>query len=81
MSSEQPKNASPYTKSAMKKQAAGLAPRAYSIPQFCTVYGISRSKCYVEIGAKRLPIRKIGRTVLIAVEDAEAWFASFAEAA
>lgn len=85
MPTEQPENASKFTsryaKSAMREQALGLAPRAYNIPQFCACYSISRSKAYQEIGTKRLPVRKVGKTVLIAVEDAESWFASFAEAA
>ena len=72
---------SPYAKSEMRKQADGLQPRALSIPQFCTVYSVSRAKVYEEIKSGRLRIRKIGKATRIAVEDGESWFASFAEAA
>lgn len=70
-----------FSKRAMKQQAVGLQPRAYTIPEFCAVYNVSRSKAYEEIKAKRLKIRKAGRATLVATEDAEAWFLSLGEAA
>ena len=72
---------SPYSKKSMARQASGLTKRAYTIPEFCSVYNLSRSKAYVEIKAKRLRIRKAGRATLVAIEDAEAWFSSLVEAA
>jgi hypothetical protein len=53
-------------------------PRAYSIREYCDPSGIGRSQAYVEIANGRLRIRKVGRRTIIAVEDAEAWFASCA---
>jgi hypothetical protein len=70
-----------YSKKEMWRQADGLAKRAYTIPEFCSVYNLSRSKAYEEIKAKRLRIRKAGRATLVATEDAEAWFLSLVEAA
>jgi hypothetical protein len=58
---------------------AGDAQRhAYRIPEFCSAYGISRSQAYIEIAARRLKIRKVGRRTLVATEDAQDWFAACA---
>lgn len=50
--------------------------KAYDINSFAEAYSIGRTKVYEEIGSKRLRATKLGRRTLIAVEDAEAWFAS-----
>jgi len=48
--------------------------KAYSIPQFCEAYGISRSKLYVALKKGEGPrIMKFGGRTLISVEAAEAW--------
>jgi hypothetical protein len=52
--------------------------RGYSIDEFSTTYRICRAKAYDEIKAGRLKIRKVGRRTIIAVEDAEDWFAACA---
>jgi len=65
-----------FSKKAMKQQASGLQLRAYSIPEFCGVYNVSRSYAYEEIKLGRLKIRKAGRATLVAVEDAETWFSN-----
>ena len=70
-----------YSKKNMARQASGLTKRAYTIPEFCSVYNLSRSKAYEEIKTQRLRIRKAGRATLVATEDAEAWFSSLVEAA
>lgn len=43
------------------------------------VMGLSRGSLYKEIGAGRLPVRKAGRTTLIAMKDIHAWFESLPE--
>ena len=52
--------------------------RGYSIDEFSTKHRICRAKTYDEIKAGRLKIRKVGRRTIIAVEDAEDWFAACA---
>jgi hypothetical protein len=68
-------NATPsgFSKAAMKQRAGHLQRRAYSIPEFCAVYNIGRSKAYEEAKAGRLRVRKIGRASIITHDDAEEW--------
>ena len=47
-----------------------------TVAQFKNRYSISHSAFYREVAAKRIPIRKIGRSTRIAVADAEAWAAN-----
>lgn len=49
---------------------------ALTVASFTARYGVSRTRVFGEIKAGRLPARKAGRVTLIAVEDADAWFAS-----
>ncbi len=53
--------------------------RAMSVRDFCTEYGVSRSKAYelFREGAVR-PV-KLGVKTLIRVDEAEAWLASLPE--
>lgn len=48
--------------------------RAYSVTEFCELYGIGRSKAYDEMKAGRLKYRKCGRRRLIGEDDARDWF-------
>ena len=57
------------------KQSALPQKRGFSIDSFCRTYGICRSLVYVEIREGRLRARKAGRRTVIALEDAEDWFA------
>jgi excisionase family DNA binding protein len=50
--------------------------RAFSIPEFCLLYGVCRTTVYEEIRAGRLRAVKVGRRTLILVDDAEAWLAA-----
>jgi predicted DNA-binding transcriptional regulator AlpA len=48
--------------------------KAYTIPEFCDAYSISRSKFYEMRKAGSGPrIMKVGRRTLISVEAATAW--------
>jgi predicted DNA-binding transcriptional regulator AlpA len=48
--------------------------KAYTIPEFCDAYSISRSKFYEMQKAGSGPrIMKVGRRTLISVEAATAW--------
>jgi excisionase family DNA binding protein len=47
-----------------------------SFRQWYERVGISRTKAISEINSGRLPARKLGSKILIAKEDADAWFAS-----
>lgn len=49
--------------------------RAYSIPEFCQLYELGRTKTYQEINAGRLKAVKIGSKTLIRADDAEEWLA------
>jgi predicted DNA-binding transcriptional regulator AlpA len=50
------------------------AKKAYTIPEFCDAYSISRSKFYEMRKAGSGPqIMKVGRRTLISVEAATAW--------
>ena len=46
---------------------------AYSLVNFASRHGISRSKVYGEIRAGRLTARKIGDRTIILAEDGKAW--------
>jgi hypothetical protein len=48
-------------------------PDAYSLVNFASRHGISRSKVYGEIRAGRLTARKIGDRTIILAEDGKAW--------
>jgi hypothetical protein len=48
-------------------------PDAYSLGNFASRHGISRSKVYGEIRAGRLTARKIGDRTIILTEDGKAW--------
>jgi hypothetical protein len=48
--------------------------RAMSLREFCRRYSLGRTRAYAEIRLGRLRGRKIGRHVVIATDDAEAWF-------
>jgi excisionase family DNA binding protein len=51
--------------------------RAYRIDEFCSAYGISRSKTYQEIANGRLLAVKIGRMTLIPRGAAERWMKAY----
>jgi hypothetical protein len=48
-------------------------PNAYSLVNFASQHGISRSKVYGEIKAGRLTARKCGDRTIILAEDGKAW--------
>lgn len=60
-------------------QNAELQKLALSIPEFCLVVGIGRSRAYEEIKAGRLPILKCGRRTLISRAAIEEWLARLSE--
>jgi hypothetical protein len=47
---------------------------ALSIPAFCRVYGVGRSKTYELIGTGALGAKKLGAKTLIDRASAEAWY-------
>jgi excisionase family DNA binding protein len=47
--------------------------RAFTLSDFCTRYGIGRTKAYDEIAIGRLRAVKVGRRTLVTENDAEAW--------
>jgi excisionase family DNA binding protein len=47
--------------------------RAMSIEQFCSYYGVGKTKTYAEIRAGRLRARKCGRRTVVVEDDAEDW--------
>jgi excisionase family DNA binding protein len=49
---------------------------ALSVPDFCRVYGIGRSKTYELIAAGVLEAKKVGAKTLIDRASAERWYAS-----
>lgn len=51
--------------------AAGKA--AFSVEEFCSVFGVGRTTVYKEMAAGRLLTRKVGRRTLIRAVDAQAW--------
>lgn len=56
-------------------QEAELPKLALSIPEFCSVVGIGRSRAYEEIKAGRLRIVKCGRRTLISRDAINEWLA------
>jgi excisionase family DNA binding protein len=48
-------------------------PRAMSIDQFRTRYGVGRTTTYEEIKLGRLRARKCGKRTIITEDDAEEW--------
>lgn len=50
--------------------------QAYPIPEFCSLYSVSRSTFYREVEANRLRVLKVGRRTLVAKTDADAWLTS-----
>ena len=51
-------------------------PRYQRIPDFCRIYGMSRSGTYRAIAAGHLRAVKVGSATLIDCTSAENWFAS-----
>lgn len=47
-----------------------------TVAEFKDRYKISHTTFYREVAAKRIPIRKIGRSTRIALADAEEWAAN-----
>ena len=61
------------SKSNSRKQKP-VEKKAYTIPEFCEAYQISRSKLYDDLKHGHGPrIMKVGRRTLISVEAATAW--------
>ncbi|HAO2891838.1 TPA: helix-turn-helix domain-containing protein [Escherichia coli] len=58
------------------KEGSGGHKVAYTVNEFCAVYGIGRSLCYDEMSSGRLPARKAGRRTLILKTDADKWLSS-----
>ena len=58
------------------KQEQINARRAYTVPEFIAVYGVSRTRTYAEIGSGRLTARRLGGRTIITHDDAENWLAS-----
>lgn len=50
-----------------------LSKRALSLSEFCSSYGIGRTRAYEELKAGRLRARKSGRRTIILQSDAENW--------
>lgn len=53
-----------------------MGPRALTVRGFLERYSIRRDLFYSEVNAGRIKLRKAGQRSLIAIEDAEAWFAA-----
>jgi predicted DNA-binding transcriptional regulator AlpA len=58
------------------EQIMDEARRVFTIAEFLQRYGIGRSRFYEEVAAGRLPLRKLGKKSLVAIDDAEKWLAS-----
>ena len=54
--------------------------RAFSIEEFCKLYGPKRTTAFGELKAGRLRGRKIGRRTVITEDDAEEWLRSLPDA-
>ena len=69
----------------MKKRAPNPATEqasrrlAFSVQEAAKAIGISRSSIYLEIGQRRLRVRKIGRRSVISEADLKAWFDALKE--
>lgn len=53
---------------------------AYSVSEFCLLYGVGRSTVYEELNSGRLRAVKVGRRTLILFAAAEAWAKSLSPA-
>lgn len=53
----------------------GVERLAYRVTEFAAALGISRSKCYEEIAAGRVPVIKIGTSIRIPVDGARDYIA------
>jgi hypothetical protein len=58
------------------KLPPGWPPRAMSIAEFCSAYGIGRTKAWQERKAGRLKVHYCGNRPLVGYDDAETWFHS-----
>lgn len=47
--------------------------RAFSIAEFCRLYGVGRTTAYFQINAKRLQVVKVGKRTLVPADAAESW--------
>ena len=65
------------TRSTAVELVSGKA--AFSVDEFCELFGISRRLTYNQINAGRLKIRKVGRRTLIRACDARAWLDALPE--
>lgn len=52
---------------------------AFSVAEFCRVYGISRPTFYSEVARGRLRARKLGTKTIVLKRDADAWTAAMPE--
>ncbi|EME68609.1 excisionase [Paramagnetospirillum caucaseum] len=59
-----------------KANSTDSAKRAFSIPEYCKLYGIGRTSAYREITDGRLKVVKCGGRTLIPADEAERWLAS-----
>ena len=50
-----------------------MSKRAFSIHEFCQLYGVSKTLVYKEIKSGRLQTMKVGRRRLITDEQVKAW--------
>lgn len=57
----------------MQEDTQSPLKRNFRIDEFTKIYGIGRTKVYMEIRAGRLKIIKVGKITLISRESAEAW--------
>ena len=65
----------------MAETTTTTTPRAaWSVPQFCERYGVSKGMVFALLRQNKLQRVKAGRRTLIPVESAEAWWASLAKA-
>lgn len=53
---------------------------AYSVEDFCDLYGIGRTQAYEEVKAGRLKAKKVGRRTIITPEAGQEWLASLPSA-
>ncbi len=60
----------------MQENTLEVIKRNYRIDEFAKIYGIGRTKTYMEIRAGRLKSFKVGSITLISKESAESWQAT-----
>jgi excisionase family DNA binding protein len=51
----------------------GGSQRAFSILEFCRIYGVGRTTAYQQVKAGRLRVVKVGKRTLVPVDAAETW--------